>query len=212
MAKASKNRVEKHPSVVELDGEVFFRRPNSKDEARRNYYFSRKGRLLHRVIWEKHHNKTIPRGYVIHHKDFNPLNNDINNLECMTNADHTRLHSLRNWEEGGVCRKPETMIGLSKEQAFIELLVEFKKMGVKSATFSNGNIESIVFGENTMEKRTNTRQDKPKELSEEDRQRNADRETLKKAELLDDLLLEDPISYEEALIREGMVHNGEQNG
>jgi hypothetical protein len=34
-------------------------------------------------------------GIVVHHKDFNPYNNDINNLEPMTRSEHARLHSLR---------------------------------------------------------------------------------------------------------------------
>lgn len=31
-------------------------------------YFQRKGRRLHRAVWE-HHNGKIPNGYHVHHKD-----------------------------------------------------------------------------------------------------------------------------------------------
>lgn len=34
-----------------------------------------------------------PKGYDIHHKDFNKLNDKIDNLECITRAEHTRIHS-----------------------------------------------------------------------------------------------------------------------
>jgi len=34
----------------------------------------------HRFIFEQLNNTTIDSGYVIHHKDFNSLNNNINNL------------------------------------------------------------------------------------------------------------------------------------
>jgi radical SAM superfamily enzyme len=38
----------------------------------------------------------IPEGYVIHHIDGNKTNNDINNLAMMTNAAHSKLHSILN--------------------------------------------------------------------------------------------------------------------
>jgi hypothetical protein len=47
--------------------------------------------LLHRLIWEDI-NGPIPEGYIIHHKDFNKLNNDLNNLQCLTKSEHITLH------------------------------------------------------------------------------------------------------------------------
>ena len=35
----------------------------------------------------------IKKGYVIHHKDFNKLNNSNNNLEYMSSLEHYRLHA-----------------------------------------------------------------------------------------------------------------------
>lgn len=34
----------------------------------------------------------IPKGYDVHHKDFNPLNNCIDNLELLTHKEHCLLH------------------------------------------------------------------------------------------------------------------------
>jgi len=48
-------------------------------------------KFWHHVVWEQAHGQ-IPKGCVIHHKDGNPLNNDLANLECLTNAEHTRHH------------------------------------------------------------------------------------------------------------------------
>ena len=45
-------------------------------------YFQRKGRRLHRAVWE-HHNGKIPNGYHVHHKDGDRNNNDISNLELL---------------------------------------------------------------------------------------------------------------------------------
>lgn len=47
--------------------------------------------LMHRYVWE-YYNGTIPDGHVIHHKDGNKVNNDISNLECLPQNEHTRLH------------------------------------------------------------------------------------------------------------------------
>lgn len=49
-------------------------------------------RFEHSLIWEKHHGK-IPLGMQIHHKDFNKLNNDIENLQLVTPLEHKRFHS-----------------------------------------------------------------------------------------------------------------------
>lgn len=53
---------------------------------------SRTGHIsLHRYKYEKEVGK-IPDGFDIHHKDENKQNNDINNLECLSKSDHTRLY------------------------------------------------------------------------------------------------------------------------
>lgn len=45
-----------------------------------------------KIVWESH-NGPIPKGLVIHHKDRNPLNDEIDNLEAMTRSNHAREHS-----------------------------------------------------------------------------------------------------------------------
>lgn len=46
----------------------------------------------HRMIWE-FNNGTIPKGHVIHHKDFKGMNNNITNLDCMSKLEHHELHA-----------------------------------------------------------------------------------------------------------------------
>lgn len=51
------------------------------------------GKLLHRLIWEDFWRTEIPVGYVIHHRDHNPSNNCILNLQLMRHEDHVSLHN-----------------------------------------------------------------------------------------------------------------------
>ncbi|MFA5378911.1 MAG: HNH endonuclease signature motif containing protein [Dehalococcoidia bacterium] len=46
---------------------------------------------LHRAIWEKLFGP-IPEGCVIHHVDFDSLNNSPENLQCITRSEHNSIH------------------------------------------------------------------------------------------------------------------------
>lgn len=39
------------------------------------------------------------KGYVVHHVDFNKLNNSVDNLAYISNSRHTQIHSKQNWEK-----------------------------------------------------------------------------------------------------------------
>jgi len=48
---------------------------------------------LAHIIWNEHNpNNPWVKGMVVHHKDRKPLNDDISNLELMTESEHRRLH------------------------------------------------------------------------------------------------------------------------
>ena len=55
-----------------------------------SYSEGNRDKRLHRLIWEAYHGE-IPDGYVVHHKDGNKLNNDISNLELLTDSAHKKL-------------------------------------------------------------------------------------------------------------------------
>lgn len=46
---------------------------------------------IHRTIWTYYYGE-IPEGYDIHHRDLNPKNNDISNLQLLTKSEHWKLH------------------------------------------------------------------------------------------------------------------------
>lgn len=54
-------------------------------------YVNGKTKHIHRIEWQKHYGD-IPNGCVIHHKDENKLNWDINNLEPITRSEHLKKH------------------------------------------------------------------------------------------------------------------------
>lgn len=47
----------------------------------------------HQYIWIKYNNREIPKGYVIHHLNWNKSDNRIENLELMLMSEHSRTHS-----------------------------------------------------------------------------------------------------------------------
>jgi len=49
---------------------------------------------LHILNWEDHYGIKVPKGYVIHHIDHNPLNWNINNLQCVKRSMHSRYHQI----------------------------------------------------------------------------------------------------------------------
>lgn len=54
-------------------------------------YYQRKGKRLHRSVWE-FHNGEIPNGYHVHHKDGNKDNNQISNLMLLDGSKHLSVH------------------------------------------------------------------------------------------------------------------------
>lgn len=62
-------------------------------------YDNYKHKGLHQYIWMVGHQAEIPDGYIVHHIDFNPLNNSIHNLVLLTIEEHNKLHNTgnKNW-------------------------------------------------------------------------------------------------------------------
>jgi hypothetical protein len=57
------------------------------------YYINQKiKKRLHNYEYEYYYGK-ITKGYVVHHIDFNPENNNISNLQLLTNSEHNKIHS-----------------------------------------------------------------------------------------------------------------------
>jgi len=56
------------------------------------------------IIWESFEGP-VPEGFVVHHRDGNPLNDNLENLLCMSNAEHTILHHTGRRHDAGALLK-----------------------------------------------------------------------------------------------------------
>ena len=75
---------------IEFDGIRFY--PDKKGYWLGTNPITKKPIRLHKYVWEKY-NGPIPKGYQVHHKDFNPDNNEIENLELLPKSEHLSYHS-----------------------------------------------------------------------------------------------------------------------
>lgn len=88
------------PTIIVYKGVKFRRYPNSNQFSHRMYYRPHIGaamrgvKSLHQEIWMDA-NGPIPDGHEIHHKDENPLNNSLSNLECIDRVIHNKEHGKR---------------------------------------------------------------------------------------------------------------------
>lgn len=83
---------------VFYDGMWWHRYPNAKSNGGRKYFCKKINKIiiyLHHYIWKKY-NGIRPKGMHIDHIDGNPANNNINNLQCLTPAEHNTKHKTGN--------------------------------------------------------------------------------------------------------------------
>lgn len=66
--------------------------PNRNGLRYRRQRYKGKRMLKHRVVWLQA-GREIPKGYILHHKDLNPSNNVLSNLQLITRGDHHKLHN-----------------------------------------------------------------------------------------------------------------------
>ena len=91
--------------TFDFNGITYYRYPKAKNKSDR-VYFKHAGKILHREIWKREYGD-IPDGFQVHHKDHNPDNNAITNLEVVPAGMHSNRHHV------GVC-SPATNANLDR--------------------------------------------------------------------------------------------------
>ena len=83
----------RHKPVINFDmpsrdrGYLIIKPPSWFDSEAKRVYF-------HHVVYCYEHNlRCVPEGYVVHHKNHDPLDNRPENLELMKWGDHSKLHN-----------------------------------------------------------------------------------------------------------------------
>lgn len=72
-----------------FDGRKYYPAKGSRGDI---HFVSSSTYPLHRAVYSYYYGE-IPDGYVIHHKDWNPYNNNIDNLQLLTRSAHKKIHN-----------------------------------------------------------------------------------------------------------------------
>lgn len=60
----------------------------------------------HHLVWEEHTGLSVPDGCIVHHKDGNKHNNNINNLQLMSEKEHKNLHGKMQTKKIAIVKCP----------------------------------------------------------------------------------------------------------
>lgn len=72
---------------------------------------------LHVAVWEYYNGREVPKGYHVHHKDGNTLNNDISNLELIEAHLHISSHSKANFSDDGYRERNKVQLSEARKKA-----------------------------------------------------------------------------------------------
>lgn len=112
----------------------------------------RVARREHRVLMERHLGRKLEPWEVVHHKDENPANNDLNNLEVVEFGAHTGEHSKGRRKDSDARRSMEAFAlmreELKRERSvkadLLEALDVIAKASERSETMFGGKMSDVT--------------------------------------------------------------------
>ena len=92
----------KRRNVCTREGQKMYNGKKYAQDKETGYYVCTTGerKRLHVAIWEQKWGMEVPDGCIIHHLDWNKRNNNIENLICLTVAEHEQVHNVVGGEAG----------------------------------------------------------------------------------------------------------------
>ena len=93
----------KRREVCTREGQKMYNGKKYAQDPATGYYVcttGKKRQRLHVAIWEHEHGVCVPEGCIIHHLDWDKTNNSIENLICLTVAEHEQVHNVVGGEKG----------------------------------------------------------------------------------------------------------------
>lgn len=127
---------------------------------------------IYQLVWTVF-NGPIPKGYVVHHKDHNSMNDRLDNLQIMTKSEHT-IHHHTGIKQSDECKrkKSEKLKGrVFTEETKMKMSKSAKKRGINIETRQKMALARIghVVTEETRQKISNSK--KGHIVTEETRQK-----------------------------------------
>lgn len=74
--------------IISSHGYIAIHMPKHPYADKRGYVYE------HRLVVEEHIGRYLSPEEVVHHKDLNKTNNDISNLQILSNSEHRKIHAL----------------------------------------------------------------------------------------------------------------------
>jgi hypothetical protein len=92
----------KKKDVKTRKDQIMFCGKKYRQDKKTGYYVCTSGerKRLHVAMWEQKYGVEVPPGCLIHHLDWDKTNNTIENLICVTVAEHERIHNVVGGEAG----------------------------------------------------------------------------------------------------------------
>lgn len=79
-----------------------------KRASKKKTYVKKKCKHVHRLVVEEFIGRKLKRDEVVHHKDGDKFNNNVWNLQIMTQSEHMKVH----WEEISAAKKQRKEVAL----------------------------------------------------------------------------------------------------
>lgn len=106
--------------TITYKGKKYHRYPKSEKRDKRVYFIRHSSYespfSLHRQIWTDNFGKPA-KGFVVHHKDGNPLNNVLSNLELLSSSEHSKQHMEELFQKQEYRKRAIKNLKLGREKA-----------------------------------------------------------------------------------------------